>query len=219
MIALSGSLQTAINDPDNYYQWSQYEPDENYWISLAEENLPSNVAVVHTPPKMTESQIERFCSAVFSWDPSTPIVFHPNHAVLRVLSKYSKMGLKHWCIENFPWGNKKPLRTPLAVADFAIRNEFGVCYDFAHVDPEDEPAFKSVEFLRAFLPWVTVVHFSGNRHRPLTAEEWKIWRDVILLHPGCLATIQWFCLEHIDTSAKLRDKRTLEEIFEILASR
>lgn len=218
MIALSASIETIERNPEYKFQWSIFECTEEYIRRLWDNDIPENVAVIHLPPKSTEAQLERLL-AWAALNNDRPVVVHPNHSVLRVLGKYEGQGLTHICLENFPYSNKKPLRTPLNIMDYAISNGFGICYDYAHVDPDDEPAFRSVEFLRSYLPFVTVVHFSGNRHEKLNEDDWRTWESVIYKTPASLATIQWFCLEHQVTSEKAADATKLLKIFSKLAGK
>lgn len=215
MISLSAGLDKIKKNPEYDFQWSTFECDEEYIERLWDEPIPQNVSVIHFPPKTSKSHWKRLIDwAVLNND--RPIVIHPNISPLQELSQYEGKGHRHICIENFPWSSKKPLRNPLSIADYAIRNQFGVCFDYAHVDPWDEPAFRTPEFLRAYLPWVSVIHFSGNRHNPLTEEDWKTWETVILNHPGCLAQVRWFCLEHKDESGKVKDANRLVSVLQRL---
>jgi len=216
MIAISASIEKIEANPEFDFQWSLFECTEHYIQRLWDNNIPDNVAVIHLPPKSTEAQIERLIGwAAINND--RPVVVHPNHTVMRVLGKHERQGLTHICLENFPYSSKKPLRTPLNIMDYAVRNGFGICYDYAHVDPDNEPAFRSLEFLRSYLPFVRVIHFSGNRHDKLTEDDWRVWKNLILNYPGSLSGVEWFCLEHKHEADKTNDGNRLAKVFSELS--
>lgn len=203
---------------EGQYQATCFEPDEN-WTKLWEEKN-EKVRVFHAPIKVTKDMIWDILSTVEQMGDEQFLVFHPNPGVIRVLTEYAKiMGGKDWCnpnicIENFPWSQKKTLRTPIDVLQFANYHGYGVCYDFAHVDPDDEPLFRSVKFLRSYLAHVNVVHFSGNRHNKLTKEEWQIWDELFSCYPGAVTGPRAWVLEHKDYQAKLSDGKELARLFQ-----
>lgn len=203
--------------PAGQYQSTCFEPDED-WMKLWEEKN-EKVRVFHAPIKVTRDMIWDILKTVEDMGDEQFLVFHPNPAVIRVLQEFSSKGGKDFyqpniCIENFPWSQKKTLRTPIDVLQFASFYGYGVCFDFAHVDPVDEPLFRSVKFLRSYLAHVQVVHFSGNRHDKLTAEEWQIWDELFSCYPGAVTGPKAWVLEHKDYQAKLHDGQKLGRLFE-----
>lgn len=213
MIAISASVSTAATSTfgDFAFQASPGIPLDEGYKKCLETGFPKNVAVVHAPIKFEGDEGDQFMKFVVN-NPQHDYVFHPNHGILKRLHAWDIIDAPNVCIENFPWSNKKPLRTPLDVLKFTSQRGLGICFDFAHVDPDDEPEFKSFSFLRAYLPHVRIVHFSGNRHNALTEDEWMVWERLKKEAPDSLSNIKCFVLEHKSWDDKIKDGKRLSQL-------
>ena len=215
IIALSASVKTITGMPDIAFQASPGIPLDDTYRNCLWEGFPSNVVIVHAPVRFEGNDWELFVQYLRK-NPQHDYVFHPNHSILKRFDEEKFEDMPNVCIENFPWVSKKPLRTPIDTLLYAKSRNLSVCFDFAHVDPENEPEFRSFTFLRSYLPHVRIVHFSGNRHNKLTEEEWAIWERLAKEAPQSFSNIKAFALEHIKAEDKISDGQRLGRLLKTM---
>ena len=227
MICWSTNLEGVLKNPDFDCQLSCYDPHdpvEDYFTYITKHSFPKNVKVVHAPIKLNVKDIPTFlgvavrhCNAV-----NGKIVFHPNRPILNYFDN-DFIGTPEtralFCFENFPASNRKPLRTPLDILEWTKERGFGICFDYAHVEPETEQIWRSPAFLKDYLRYVDVVHFSGNRHTLMTAEDWTAWDDIIFNAPKAATNPQFYVLEHKSKEDKIKDGDLLMKKFIKLSQR
>lgn len=201
-ICFSSVYQTIINNPLNNYQWSSSIIDKKYFDNL--QNIPKNCKVIHLPIKFTKDELNIFFEIVKDYQ--IPIVVHPNMIVLEYLEQNFKKGNEFICIENFPYCVQKVLKTPLDILVYSTSYGFSITHDFAHVASDE--CFNSFSFLRSYLKYVKVIHFSGNQHEKMNDPDWFVWLKLFKNHPEIFKDII-FCLEHKEEENKIKDNKIL----------
>jgi len=215
-LLLSGRLEDVISNPEYGYQLSSFDPKEENLFEKIEElgGLPDNVKVFHAPIMMWTSKLRWFIHNVEQWMKEPVIVFHPNKKVIPYFEdhKIVKPESSLYCFENFPWQSKKPLRTPQDILAWTSTNGFDVCYDYAHTNSGS--IYRTFEFLISYLPYVSVIHFSGEGHTKLTEDDWKLWERLISDETIPMRNIRYMVMEHIEYQDKIKDMNRLNKILE-----